>query len=78
MLKFTIRDLLWLTLLMAVTFGWIVDRTFLYYSNQYHVEQLGEHITLLDQMERAAKKGGYEFDSTPGGLKLSPVRSNSD
>jgi hypothetical protein len=70
LMTFSIRDLLWLTVVVAVFGAWYVDRQNLWSQNE-RIEMKArademKHATQLDLMERYLRKvqASYEADST--------------
>jgi hypothetical protein len=64
MIRFTVRDLLWLTVVVAMGFGWYAHRR----DNEYRMAN-----GLEQEMEWAAKNAGYTFWRHYDGLYLIPL-----
>jgi hypothetical protein len=71
-LKFTLRDLFWLLLVVAMGCAWFVDRTGLYYLSRYHVEQFSDALQLMEERDKAARAAGFHFDYSGDKVVLVP------
>jgi len=69
MFRFTIRDVLWLTVVVGLGVGWFVD------SSAREAEQARiwrEAMEAREEMQKAADARGYRFVGGSGGLTLQP------
>src|SRR5437870_6195737 len=64
MFRFTIRDVLWLTVVVAMGFGWWMDGQ----TKKYDMA-----ISWQQEMEHSANRAGYTFTRSNSGLKLIPA-----
>jgi len=70
MFRFTIRDVLWLMVVVGMVGAWFVDSRL----READTARVWREATAARQeMERAAKAGGYQFVLSADGLKLSPL-----
>jgi hypothetical protein len=69
MFRFTIRDVLWLTVVVAMGLGWFVDSST---KREKQVRIWREAMEVCEEMRKAADARGYRFVGGSRGLTLQP------
>jgi hypothetical protein len=72
--RYRIKDLLWLTLVVAVTAAWYADRTHLTARSRVLSSEIAEIKESRDKMRRSYKKLIDQMQRTPLGRKLAEAR----
>ena len=75
-MKFSIRDLLWLTFVVALVAGWWVDRSRLQARCCYSEEDIRQMLWAkdhVDQFERELRKRNLEMITVKGKIVIVPL-----
>jgi len=70
MFRFTIRDVLWLTVVVGLGVGWFVSNGI---KNREMARIWQEAMEARGEMEKAANAAGHRFILKSGGLMLEPT-----
>lgn len=80
MFRFTIREVLLLTVIVALGFGWWADRRELVDAHRNTARQLAAEQEWEHRAEvfaDALREAGYTVELTPNGSKLTPLNSQA-